>query len=90
MAKRKTKRSTAKSKTSTRKSPAKKKTSKRSSRAVSASAENRLAHKPLDVIPLEERAERPRGSSEVPAHLAADNRRQQNTKEYARRVQNAR
>ena len=52
--------------------------------------EAKLAHQPLDVIPMEDRIDKPRGSSEVPAHMAANNRRQQSTKDYARRVQSAR
>lgn len=53
-------------------------------------AEARLAHRPLDVIPTGERSDHPQDTDEVRNHLAQSLRREQNVKEYARRVQSAR
>lgn len=52
--------------------------------------EARLAHRPLDVIPTGDRTERSEDSDEVRNHLAESRRREQNVKDYARRVQSAR
>lgn len=52
--------------------------------------EARLAHRPLDVIPTPDRSEHAQESDEVRNHLADSRRREQNIKEYARRVQSAR